>query len=122
MRFWVLNVTGAALLIAGWVHGAVATLFLDTPYYAAWLVAAIFPVGLYMAMQGRWSDVRVFSAWLMRLGLFGTMVGLTIAFVGVAGQEEISLRDLGGATALHTSVIGMACSLWLDFNRWLLER
>jgi hypothetical protein len=104
------------------MQGVVATLFLGTPYYAAWLVGSLFPIGLYMAARKRWSDVAIISEWLVRLGLFGTVVGLAIAFASVVGRSEISLRDLGAATALHTTIVGLACSLWLDLNQWLLER
>ncbi len=121
-RFLILNITGLAILIAGWQQGAVAILFIDAPYHATWMVASLLPIGLYLTARGSWRDADAVSDWMVRLGLFGTVAGLAVAFYGVSGEVNVSLRDLGGATALHTTIVGLAGSLWLDLNERLLNR
>ena len=120
MKFLVLNISGAALLIAGALEGSVLIVFSDG-YHLTWVIGGVFLLGLYKAFRGVWYDVEVFSDWLVRLGLFGTVLGLAVAFYGVTGQESVSLRDLGAATALYTTLVGLAGSLWLDLNKWLFQ-
>jgi len=121
MKFWVLNITGVALLMAGILQGAVATVFDGDSYRITWLIGVVFLVGLWKAFKGAWSDVDVIADWLMRLGLFGTVLGLAVSFYAVSGEANISLRDTGVGTALYTTLVGLVGSLWLEFNRWLLD-
>jgi hypothetical protein len=131
MKFYILNISALALLIGGWLQGSVAAVFSDG-YHLTWVVAAVFLYGLWRARVAvttrkmyvapkAWDDVSTISDWLVRIGLLFTVIGLSIAFVGVTGQEDISLRDLGAATALLTTLVGLTGSLWLELMRWLFE-
>ena len=120
MKFWVLNITGCALFLAGAIEGSVLIVFSDT-YHLTWFIAGAFLWGLYRAAVGDWDAVEWVSDRLVRLGLLGTVLGLAIAFYGVAGQENVSLRDLGAATALYTTIVGLVGSLWLELNQRLFD-
>ena len=112
MRFWVLNLTGAALLAAGWMQGAVANVFMGDQTGMTFGIAAVFLVGLALAARGRWGGAEYVSLILPTLGLLGTVIGFSMALTGVAG-DDIVLRDIGVHTALNTTIVGLSGSLWL---------
>lgn len=112
MRFWVLNVTGAALFVAGWLQGAVEGVFMSDQTYLTFGIAAVFLAGLALAARNRWEGVEYVSLILPTLGLIGTVIGFKMALTGVAG-DDIVIRDAGVHVALNTTIVGMSGSLWL---------
>ncbi len=112
MRFWVLNVTGLALFIAGWLHGAVASVFLNDQTGMTLGIAVVFIIGLGLASQGFWAGAEYVSLILPTLGLLGTVIGFSMALTGVVG-DDIVIRDIGVNTALNTTIVGLSGSLWL---------
>jgi len=120
MKFLTLNITGAALFIAGWIQGSVSMVFMDT-YRLTWGMGLVFLFGLWRAFRCDWGTVDWISDRLVRLGLMGTVAGLAIAFYGVSGQESISLRDIGASTALYTTLVGLVGGMWLELNQRLFE-
>jgi hypothetical protein len=110
MRFWALNVTGAALLIAGWMQGAVAFVFMNDPTYLTWALFGVFVVGL-AAMWLRFSRTYKFIVdELLTMGLMGTLAGLFMILAGDPTADEL-LYGLG--TALGTTLVASVARLWL---------
>lgn len=112
MRFWVLQAIFCALFIAGWIHGAVADIFLQDPTHITALIAVVFLVGVWFAAERRYARVEYVATVLPTLGLLGTVIGFSMALIGVQGQDVV-IRDLGVHAALNTTIAGLVGSLWL---------
>lgn len=120
MKFWTLNITGCALFVASAIEGSGLIVFSDA-YHLTWVIGCAFLFGMYRAAMGDWGTVEWISDRLVRLGLLGTVLGLAVAFYGVAGQDSISLRDIGASTALYTTIVGLVGGMWLELNQRLFE-
>ncbi len=122
LKFLILNLVGLALMGAGLYQGLVQPYFSASAYYLPWIVAAPLPVGLWAAWTGRWSDVDKAASYMVGLGILFTVVGMGLAFSGVTGEVNVSLRDFGGFTMIYTTVIGLAGAQWLSLNDWIINR
>lgn len=130
-RFAVLNLIGAALLLASWAEGV-----LYRPYEAdrsgmCWLITALFAWGLFCVARGDWQSVRWSGNALVYLGMVGTVLGLIITVSDLSGDKGKSLDDfkqvvtaiyVGSATALYTNLLACIGYLWLGTNAHLLAR
>lgn len=150
-RLLVLNATAIPVLFWGWSTGAIQRTVLTDTTYICHLIVALFLVGLIslfiraakiskildLIKSGRvpaLSDDKIrakaahiddISAYLVRLGLIGTIVGFAMAldvkdFGGIgtaAGAMELIKTFLAGMTiAVNTTIVGAILSLWLDIN------
>lgn len=115
IRFWVLNITGGAVFLAGWVQGTVSSVVYGDVTRITWGIGLMTLIGLYAAYNRRWEALRYIAGILPLLGLLGTVIGIKIAIGGVEGQD-FALRDFGIDTALNTTIAGIVGSLWLGFN------
>ena len=69
------------------------------------------------------------AAWLMRLGLIGTVVGFIMALSGVglegvdsadAARESVGALVPGMRVALFTTLLGMVLCTWIEVNRRMI--
>lgn len=119
-RFVIINgALGASLfaaIIAGWVWPLVET---DRTYMTG-AIAALFAIGLALVILRQWHWVEWIRQVLPGLGLLGTFIGFSIAVGGVEGGDY-DLRNLGVATALNTTIVGLIGNLWLHLNERALR-
>lgn len=111
MRFWVAQVTGVAIFLAGWAEGTVSRVFYEDQTYMVWLILVLAIYGIWRAAEKK--SVDNIADVLIRLGLLGTAMGFTMALIGIA-DSDVSARDAGVQTALYTTICGMIGSLWIE--------
>jgi hypothetical protein len=130
-RFIVLNLMGAALILAAWAEG-----LLYRPYAAdssgmCWLITALFGWGLVCVLRQDWQSVRWSGNALVYLGMVGTVLGLIITVSDLSADKGQSFEDfkqvvssiyIGSATALYTNLLACIGYLWLGTNAHLLAR
>jgi hypothetical protein len=130
-RFIVLNLMGAALILAAWAEG-----LLFRPYAAdssgmCWLITVLFAWGLICVLRKDWQSVRWAGNALVYLGMVGTVLGLIITVNELSGDKGQSFEDfkqvvssiyIGSATALYTNLLACIGYLWLGTNAHLLAR
>ena len=130
-RFAVLNLIGAALVLACWAQG-----LLYRPYAAdtsgmCWLITALFGWGLFCVLRRDWQSVRWAGNALVYLGMVGTVLGLIITVSDLSADKGQSFEDfkqvvtsiyVGSATALYTNLLACIGYLWLGTNAHLLAR
>jgi hypothetical protein len=130
-RFTVLNLIGAALLLASWAAG-----LLYRPYAAdssgmCWLITLLFAWGLVCVLRQDWQSVRWSGNALVYLGMVGTVLGLIITVSQLSADQAQSFDDfkqvvtsiyIGSATALYTNLLACIGYLWLGTNAHLLAR
>ena len=78
-------------------------------------------------VQRAYETIHFFTGLLPALGLFGTLLGLSDALFaafsgGVLNSAAIQQFVTGLATAMDTTVLGMACAAPLAGGAWLLSR
>ena len=130
-RFAVLNLIGAAMILASWAEG-----LLYRPYAAdssgmCWLITALFGWGLVCVVRKDWQSVRWAGNALVYLGMVGTVLGLIITVNDLSADKGQSFEDfkqvvtsiyVGSATALYTNLLACIGYLWLGTNAHLLAR
>ena len=130
-RFAVLNLIGAALVLAAWAEG-----LLYRPYAAdssgmCWLITVLFGWGLFCVLRKDWQSVRWTGNALVYLGMVGTVLGLIITVSELSADKGQSFEDfkavvtsiyIGSATALYTNLLACVGYLWLGTNAHLLAR
>jgi hypothetical protein len=130
-RFAVLNLIGAALLLAAWAEG-----ILYRPYAAdssgmCWLITVLFAWGLVRVLRRDWGSVRWIGNTLVYLGMVGTVIGLIITVSDLSADKGQSFEDfkavvtsiyIGSGTALYTNLLACVGYLWLGTNAHLLAR
>jgi hypothetical protein len=130
-RFAVLNLVGAALVMASWAAG-----LLYRPYAAdssgmCWLITVLFILGLVAVLRQDWQSVRWAGNALVYLGMVGTVLGLIITVSDLSADKGQSFEDfkavvtsiyIGSATALYTNLLACIGYLWLGTNAHLLAR
>ena len=130
-RFAVLNLIGAALVLASWAAG-----LLYRPYAAdssgmCWLITVLFGWGLVCVLRQDWKSVRWSGNALVYLGMVGTVLGLIITVNDLSADKGQSFEDfkqvvtsiyIGSATALNTNLLACIGYLWLGTNAHLLAR
>jgi NADH:ubiquinone oxidoreductase subunit 2 (subunit N) len=130
-RFAVLNLVGAALILASWGAG-----WLYRPYAAdssgmCWLITVLFACGLVSVLRKDWKTVRWSGNALVYLGMVGTVLGLIITVSDLSADKGQSFDDfkqvvtaiyVGSATALYTNLLACIGYLWLGTNAHLLAR
>ena len=122
LKFLTLNLVGLALMGAGLYQGLIQPYFGSAANYLPWIVAAPLPVGLWCVWAKQWKDVEIASTYMVGLGILFTVIGMGLAFGGVTGQVNVSLRDFGGFTMIYTTIVGLAGAQWLTLNDWILNR
>lgn len=130
-RFVVLNLIGAALILASWAAG-----LLYRPYAAdssgmCWVITVLFGWGLVSVLRQDWQSVRWAGNALVYLGMVGTVLGLIITVNELSADKGQSFEDfkavvtsiyVGSATALYTNLLACIGYLWLGTNAHLLAR
>jgi hypothetical protein len=130
-RFTVLNLVGAAMVLAAWAEGV-----LYRPYEAdrsgmCWLITALFGWGLVSVLRRDWQSVRWSGNALVYLGMVGTVLGLIITVNDLSADNGQSFDDfkqvvtaiyVGSATALYANLLACIGYLWLGTNAHLLAR
>jgi hypothetical protein len=130
-RYAVLNLIGAALVLASWAAG-----LLYRPYAAdssgmCWLITILFGWGLVCVLRQDWKSVRWSGNALVYLGMVGTVLGLIITVNELSADKGQSFEDfkavvtsiyVGSATALYTNLLACVGYLWLGTNAHLLAR
>jgi len=130
-RFSVLNLIGAALILAAWAEGLLARPYLADSSGMCWLITALFAWGLVCVLRRDWQSVRWAGNALVYLGMVGTVLGLIITVSDLSADKGQSFEDfkqvvssiyIGSATALYTNLLACIGYLWLGTNAHLLAR
>ncbi len=117
-RFLILNITFAAIIAAGWLHGFVRDVIAMDPTGITYLIIAVFLVGLWRAFRDDWRGVDFAATLLPVLGVLGTVAGV-IMVLATGGEFADKLPGIG--TALSTTAVGLSGFAWLVVNRWVCE-
>ena len=130
-RFAVLNLIGAALVLAAWVEGLAYKPYAADSSGMCWLITLLFGWGLVCVLRRDWQSVRWAGNALVYLGMVGTVVGLIITVSDLSADKGQSFEDfkqvvtsiyIGSATALYTNLLACIGYLWLGTNAHLLAR
>lgn len=130
-RFAVLNLIGAALVLACWAEGLLYRPYVADSSGMCWLITALFGWGLVCVLRKDWQSVRWAGNALVYLGMVGTVIGLIITVSDLSADKGQSFEDfkqvvtsiyIGSATALYTNLLACIGYLWLGTNAHLLAR
>ena len=122
IRLTLLNMAGATVFIAAWIHGWANIPFQEDQTHISTGIGIVFLIGLAQAWRGRWRAVRWTEEALVMLGLIGTVIGMAIALSNLdasaaddieAARVMINTVALGFGTALYTTLVGAIGALWL---------
>lgn len=150
-RLLILNICGLPLVAWAWSTGSIQKVILSDQTYICHLIVALFLIGLASLflraakiskildliksgkataladdkVRAKSAHIDDISAYLVRLGLIGTVIGFAMALdvkdfgaIGTAsGALQLIKIFLGGMTvAVNTTIVGAILSLWLDIN------
>ncbi|MGO8917609.1 MAG: hypothetical protein ACLQJR_17025 [Stellaceae bacterium] len=130
-RFAVLNLIGAALVLAAWAEGLLYRPYVADSSGMCWLITILFGWGLICVARKDWQSVRWAGNALVYLGMVGTVLGLIITVSDLSADKGQSFEDfkavvtsiyIGSATALYTNLLACVGYLWLGTNAHLLAR
>jgi hypothetical protein len=130
-RFTVLNLVGAALVLAAWAEGLAYKPYAADGSGMCWLITVLFLWGLVSVSRKDWQSVRWAGNALVYLGMVGTVLGLIITVSDLSADKGQSFEDfkqvvtaiyIGSATALYTNLLACIGYLWLGTNAHLLAR
>lgn len=121
-RFWILFVVALFLIGLATYQGYTILLFGPDSLYLAWLVVAPFGVGLWAAYKKLWYRVEDAEGLCFTLGLIGTLIGIALMFTNLEGDASVTMQDLGGFTAVYTTIVGVVAGTWLKVTCMVLER
>jgi hypothetical protein len=130
-RFAVLNLIGAALVLAAWAEGLLYRPYVADSSGMCWLITILFGWGLVCVLRKDWQSVRWAGNALVYLGMVGTVLGLIITVSDLSADKGQSFEDfkavvtsiyVGSATALYTNLLACIGYLWLGTNAHLLAR
>jgi hypothetical protein len=130
-RFAVLNLIGAALILAAWAEGLAYKPYAADGSGMCWLITVLFGWGLVCTLRKDWQSVRWVGNALVYLGMVGTVLGLIITVSELSADKAQSFDDfrqvvtsiyIGSATALYTNLLACIGYLWLGTNAHLLAR
>jgi hypothetical protein len=130
-RFTVLQLIGAALVLAAWAEGIAYKPYAADSSGMCWLITLLFAWGLVCVLRKDWQSVRWAGNALVYLGMVGTVLGLIITVNELSGDKGQSFEDfkqvvssiyIGSATALYTNLLACIGYLWLGTNAHLLAR
>jgi len=128
-RCVVLQTIGAAGLVGLWAAGLAGMPFESSNAPLCWLIVAMGALGIGCVFLRRWRDVQWIATHVVRIGLFGTVVGLIIAFSAArngASAEAEQIKTMiaavvsGMYVSLYATLLGIATNLWLKINLRLL--
>ena len=122
-RFCILHIVLAVAAVSGWLWG----LPLWPDHGLAQIVSATILTalawGIWQAWRAEWEGVEWLALRLPMLGLLGTVLGFIGAFHGysaaVGGEAEAAVSAVAGgmAVSLHSTLLGIGSSLWLQIVR-----
>jgi hypothetical protein len=130
-RFAVLNLIGAALVLAAWAEGLLCRPYAADSSGMCWLITVLFGWGLVCVLRRDWQSVRWAGNALVYLGMVGTVLGLIITVSDLSADKGQSFEDfkavvtsiyVGSGTALYTNLLACVGYLWLGTNAHLLAR
>ena len=123
MRLWVLQLVGAAALVALWEMGWLGIVFEADVTYIVEAICALTVLAIILASRGRWDYAEEIRNDLPTIGLIGTMIGFLIAFGSNISAESMVSETLfkgvvadmlsGIGTAINTTLAGVVGYLWL---------
>lgn len=130
-RFIVLQLIGAALVLAAWAEGVAYKPYAADGSGMCWLITLLFGWGLVCTLRKDWQSVRWAGNALVYLGMVGTVLGLIITVSDLSADKAQSFDEfksvvtaiyIGSATALYTNLLACIGYLWLGTNAHLLAR
>jgi hypothetical protein len=130
-RFTVLQLIGAALVLAAWAEGIAYKPYAADSSGMCWMITVLFGWGLVCVLRKDWQSVRWAGNALVYLGMVGTVLGLIITVNELSGDKGQAFEDfkqvvssiyIGSATALYTNLLACIGYLWLGTNAHLLAR
>jgi len=155
-RLLILNICGLPLIAKAWYGGVIDKIVLSDSTYISHLIVVVFLVGLASVfiragkisailddikngraaalpdekIRAKAEHIDDISAYLVRLGLIGTVVGFAMALdikdvgsiTSASGVLNLIAGFLSGMkVAVHTTIVGAVLSLWLDLNARFLK-
>jgi peptidoglycan/LPS O-acetylase OafA/YrhL len=124
-RFLVLNLAGIALLFVAYAHGWVDTVIEGDPTLMTETIAAMFLAGIVALVLGHARLAAWIAPALVYVGLIGTIVGISLVFVGIDPESAGDVTAVvplvarliqGIGIALYTTLLGSVGYLWLSLN------
>jgi hypothetical protein len=124
-RFLILNLAGLILLFVAHTHGWVVTVLEGDPTLMTETIAGMFLAGLIALVLGNTSLANWIAPALVYIGLIGTIVGISLVFVGVTPESAGNVTAVvplvarliqGIGIALYTTLLGSVGYLWLSLN------
>lgn len=129
--FWLIQIAGIIALIPFYVSGMFEQYILGDNTYITQFIAVFGLFGLYKVFNKDWENVHWYRRRCVQFGLFGTIIGILIAFKALSSDsvgninalpETIGTLAEGIGTALTTTLIGMIWNIWLSFNVFFLSQ
>lgn len=129
MKLAILNIAGAFGLAVLAFEDLLLVPFRADMTGLTYVIAAGFAGGVCAAFLGRWGAVKWLSGRLPYLGLIGTVLGFSIALLGVDVEdfqdidkmaENVGVLLSGMGVALYTTLLGAIAAFWLDLC-WTLR-
>lgn len=97
------------LIGAGLIKELIQPVFLNDATYLTY-ATALLTIGVTFTRS--WRDWMCEHGFTLLLGLFGTVLGFSMAIAGI-GDTSAALKSVGVLTALNTTIVGMACHIYL---------
>lgn len=155
-RLVLLNLCGVAIALWCWQRGYIAAMYENDSSRITLIITALFLVGMISAFVRAVKVSRLLNkvkadekvdlngaklaekaahlddipAWIVTLGLLGTVIGFFAALDGVhqndlvsaSGVQKVTAQLMSGMRiALTTTIVGAALGLWIEINRRILK-
>jgi len=124
-RLAILNIVGAASVLALWVNGILLPLFQQDETRISWALLLVTLIGIVCAFLGRWADVRWIANSLALLGMIATIYGFILLGQAVKGSGSASadavrqMIILGIPNGLTGTLVGFMGYMWLRLLAYL---
>jgi hypothetical protein len=126
---WIVNISFISLAWPLFLMGWLQKVYLNDVTYITWGLTTVVLYAIVLTLWDKWEQARWISDALVFGGLIGTVIGFIIAFEIDSDrvsdlsyvQEMIGVVLNGLGTALGTTLVGAAGSLWLRFNEFFFH-
>jgi len=126
-RTTLLAVIAIALFGAAWQQGWPQLIWEGDLTKISALIGVVFTVGYILAFLEKWDAVKFISVQILKLGLIGTLIGISIAVQSLVVEETMNHENIkemmilmagGLKTALYTTIVGAFGNIWLSMTSY----
>lgn len=114
-RFLVLQLTGAALVVAAWLAGWLDAAFAGPARWALIVLSAALMASVILIWRERYAAARWLAGNMTAMGLIGTVAGLIHATGSLTDQNAWAVLA-GAGLAWYSTGMGIAGWLWLRLS------